>query len=109
MSRDVSLDAPVRDAEGLAPGDLLPSGEPTAEEQVARDELQQKAEWAIARFRENISERDQVLLSERILSDAPITLQAIGDRFGTSREAARQAEVRLMKQLKDFLKTEMSP
>jgi len=108
-SRDVSLDAPVRDVDGVAPGDLLPSAEPSSEEIVARQEMQQRAEAAIARFREGLSERDQVLLTDRILSDSPITLQAIGDRFGTSREAARQAEVRLMKHLKEYLKTEMSP
>ncbi len=108
-SHDVSLDAPVRDSDGPAPGELLPSAEPSAEERVARAELQEKAEVAIAEFRKGLSERDQVLLSERILSDSPITLQAIGDRFGTSREAARQAEVRLMKQLKVHLKEKMSP
>ena len=66
-------------------------------------------ESSIAQFRKGLGERDQVLLSERILSDTPITLQAIGDRFGTSREAARQAEVRLMKSLKQHLKDELSP
>ena len=43
------------------------------------------------------------MLDERILADEPVTLQVLGDRFGTSREAVRQAEGRLMKRLKEFL------
>jgi DNA-directed RNA polymerase sigma subunit (sigma70/sigma32) len=35
-----------------------------------------------------------------------VTLQAIGDRFGTTREAVRQAEVRLMARLKTHLQDE---
>jgi RNA polymerase sigma-32 factor len=58
-------------------------------------------------FREGLNERETALLDRRILSDSPLSLQALGDRFGTSREAVRQAEVRLMKKLKAFLKKEL--
>jgi RNA polymerase sigma-32 factor len=107
-SHDVSLDAPRREDQGPSPADVLPAAQPTSEEQVARRELQERAEEAIARFREGLSERDLALLDERILSEDPVTLQAIGDRFGTSREAARQAEARLMGRLKEHLSREMA-
>ena len=81
--------------------------QPDAEEQVARRQLQQRVEAVLARFRRELSERDRVLLDERILSEAPLTLQEIGDRFGTTREAARQAEVRLMTRLRAFVKQEL--
>jgi len=106
-SHDVSIDAPVTDDDGPTPGDLLPTSAPTAEEEVARRELQDQAETALARFREDLGERDQALLDDRILSEQPQTLQVIGDRFGTSREAVRQAEVRLMKRLTEFLKDQL--
>ena len=48
-----------------------------------------------------------MLLDQRILSEEPLTLQQIGERFGTTREAARQAEVRLMRRLEDFFKQEL--
>ncbi len=104
-SRDVYLDAPVGQEE--RPRSELPANLPSVEEQVSRKELQERAEQVIARFREGLSEREQVILDLRILADQPLTLQALGDRFGTTREAARQAEARLMKRLKEYVKQEL--
>ena len=61
----------------------------------------------LAKFRVGLSERDRVLLDERILADDPLTLQAIGDRFGTSREAVRQAESRLLDRLREHFTAEL--
>jgi len=86
-------------------GDTLADAEtPDVEETVARGELQERAEAAIAEFRTDLKERELTLLDRRILSEDPLTLQALGEQFGTSREAVRQAEARLMKRLSEFLK-----
>ena len=106
---DVSIDAPVGGQDGARPASEV-LADPAAvdvEEQVARRELQQRVEAAIGRFRVDLPDRDRALLEERILSDSPKTLQEIGDRFGTTREAVRQAEVRLMKRLETFLRDEL--
>jgi RNA polymerase sigma-32 factor len=104
-SRDVSLDEPLRSDPDRVRGDLLPDGaRPNVEETVARSQLQEQAEAAIAEFRRGLNERELTLLDRRILSDDPLTLQALGDRFGTSREAVRQSEARLMSKLKEFLR-----
>jgi len=104
---DVPLDAPVADGDGRTRGDVFPSDAPDVEQEVARRELQERTEVALARFRKDLGERDRAILDERILADEPRTLQAIGDRFGTTREAARQAEARLMARLKSFLQEEL--
>ena len=107
-SRDVSLDEPVTaDGERRHEEFLADGRQEGADDVVARDELQKRAEAAIAAFREGLSERDLALLDQRILSDDPLTLQHLGDRFGTSREAVRQAEVRLMKRLKEHMLAEL--
>lgn len=103
-SHDVSLDAPVGDDGERTRGDFLPSPAPSVEAEVARRELQERTEAAIAEFRVGLSERERAILDERILSDDPKTLQALGDRFGTTREAVRQAEARLMTRLKSHLR-----
>src|SRR6185436_12956442 len=103
-SRDLSLNEPVGEDEERTRGDLLPSQTPDIEGEVARKELQQRAQEAIARFREGLNTKERALLDERILSDDPLTLQALGDRFGTTREAVRQVEARLNTRLKDFLR-----
>jgi RNA polymerase sigma-32 factor len=107
-SHDLYLDAPVAGDDGRQHADSFPEArEGTIEDDVARRELQQRMEALLDTFRKDLNERERVLLDQRIVSDDPLTLQQIGDRFGTSREAARQAEVRLMKRLKAFLQEEL--
>jgi RNA polymerase sigma-32 factor len=106
-SKDVSLDAPLGDAEDRTRGDLMADPGPSVEEDVARRELQDKVKAAIDRFRHELGERERVILDERLLSEEPLTLQVIGDRFGTTREAVRQAEARLMARLREHLKAEI--
>ena len=106
-AHDVSLDAPVGDEDARTRADVFPSDAPDVEQEVARRELQERTEAALARFRKDLGERDRAILDERILADEPRTLQALGDRFGTTREAARQAEARLMARLKVFLQKEL--
>jgi RNA polymerase sigma-32 factor len=106
-SRDVSIDAPVGEEGSPRPADALPAAGPSVEDSVARGQLQEQAEASIARFRSALAEREQAILDGRILNEEPLTLQALGDRFGTSREAVRQAETRLMKRLREHLQTEL--
>jgi RNA polymerase sigma-32 factor len=107
-SRDVSIDAPVGDEGEGRIADVLPDDSASdVEEQVARRELQERVERTLDRFRSDLGKRDRLILDERILSDDPLTLQEIGDRFGTTREAARQAEARLMTRLREFVKLEL--
>ena len=37
------------------------------------------------------------------MSESPLTLQEIGDRYGVSRERARQLEAKIIKSLKQFV------
>lgn len=106
-SHDVSLDAPIGDEEDRTRGDTIAADEPTVEEQVARRELQERVERSVARFREPLNERERAILDLRILSDDPLTLQALGDRFGTTREAVRQQEARLLARLREHVKEDL--
>ncbi len=106
-SQDVSLDAPLAESEDRTRGDVMPATGPSVEENVARQELQDKVRAAIDRFRVGLGDRERAILDERLLSDDPVTLQVIGDRFGTTREAVRQAETRLMSKLKEHLMGEI--
>jgi RNA polymerase sigma-32 factor len=107
--RDVSLDAPVGEDESRSREEVFeaPGGETSVEEELARKELQERAQAAIGRFRRDLKDRERAILDDRVLSHDPLTLQVLGDRFGTTREAVRQAEARLVKRLKDFLRAEL--
>jgi RNA polymerase sigma-32 factor len=107
-SHDVSLDAPVGDdEEGHRHADRLPDEHVSVEAEVARKQLQEQVERAIASFRDGLDERDAILLDRLLLSEEPWTLQEVGDRFGVTREAIRQAENRLKDRLREHLTAEL--
>jgi len=107
---ETSLDAPVsRDDEGgrrqvdmlESPGATRP--DITAESEEFRGLLRQK----LAEFEQTLSGREKLLFQERLMADQPLTLQDVGERFGISRERARQLEARLLGRLKVYLKKEL--
>jgi RNA polymerase sigma-32 factor len=110
-SNEKSLDAPVGDAEGrsIAKVDLVPSGWEGPEALMADGELQALLKDKLAQFRKTLSGKDKELaiFDERLVSDDPLTLQELGDRFGISRERVRQLEQRLTSKLRDYLRAEM--
>ncbi len=48
-----------------------------------------------------------MILEKRLLTDEPMTLQTIADKFSISRERVRQIEVNLLKKMKKYLEAEM--
>ena len=59
------------------------------------------------RVRRGLSERDAAILDARLLSEEPATLQELGDRFGITREAVRQAEKKLTERLAEHLRAQL--
>jgi RNA polymerase sigma-32 factor len=106
-SHDMSLDAPVGEDDDRSRVESFAAEQPNVEEQVARRELQERVQDTLRQFRKTLKERELAILDLRILNDDPLTLQELGDRFGTTREAVRQQEARLMKRLKEFVRQEL--
>jgi RNA polymerase sigma-32 factor len=50
-----------------------------------------------------LNEREQYIIKNRLLTGNPKTLNEIGDKFGFSRERARQIEEVALKKLKEFV------
>jgi len=99
--RDVSLDAPVGEDGTMRFLDLQSEADPTRldDELGTREEIKKLVEQ-IDILRPTLNERELFLLDERVLSDEPLTLQEIGDKYGTTREAVRQMEARLIQKIK---------
>lgn len=107
---EMSLDAPVgrNDEGGRRQVELLESSgelrpDVTTEGREFREMLRSKLE----EFEKTLKGREQTLFRERLVSDNPLTLQEVGERYGISRERARQLEARLLARLKVFLKREL--
>lgn len=111
QANEKSLDAPVGDAEGrsIAKVDMMPSTAEGPEAQMADNELQGLLKEKLAEFRKTLVDKDKELaiFDERLVSDDPLTLQELGDRFGISRERVRQLEQRLTGKLRDYLREQM--
>lgn len=98
--RDVSIYQPV-DSEGKTT--ILDF---QADESDAVDDLIGHAEELdilkenIEKIYSKLTPKEKYILENRLLADEPMTLQEIGDHYGTTREAVRQIEARLMDKIK---------
>lgn len=100
-SRDISLDRPVGEEGSATLGDLQASTNGDLVDEIGHREEVQLLSHKIEELRPELNERELILLEERLLNDAPLTLQEIGEKYGITREAVRQAEARLMKKIKE--------
>jgi RNA polymerase sigma-32 factor len=104
---DVSLDSPVKEGSDTGRIEFVSEGTASAEDRVAKKEIELLLHNKVAEFREQMSDRELEIFDLRIFSDAPVTLQEIGDRYGISRERVRQIEKNVIKKMRDFFKTEI--
>jgi RNA polymerase sigma-32 factor len=101
VARDASMDQPT--GTGLALVDRLTSHAPSPEEQVANDDQKAKRRAEVESFLREITPRERTILRSRWMSDDPVTLEALGKRFGISKERVRQLEERTIAKLKGRL------
>ncbi|MBC7661764.1 MAG: RNA polymerase factor sigma-32 [Chitinophagaceae bacterium] len=103
-SPDFSLDAPVGDEDGETRGAQLSVPQASAEDTYAVEEIRQHFSDHIDEFRKTLKGRDSEIFEDRIMSETPLTLQEIGDRYNITRERARQLEAKVIQKLKAFVK-----
>jgi RNA polymerase sigma-32 factor len=97
--RDQSLDLPFPG--GVAsPGDRLPSGAPSAHELLADAEARSRVGTGVRAALSRLDERERYVVEQRLLAEPPLSLRAVGDHLGVSRERARQLELRATGKLK---------
>ncbi|MCL2458698.1 MAG: RNA polymerase factor sigma-32 [Desulfobulbus sp.] len=104
---DVSLEAPVRSDSEDEQKNFLPHEGPGIEEMVASQEMRERLAVILADLSTRLNDKEQVILSTRLLSDEPKTLQTIADEFNISRERVRQIEANLLKKLRKQFEKEM--
>jgi RNA polymerase sigma-32 factor len=108
---EASLDAPIgsgSDDEGTRTRlDYLPSEDDRPDRVVAQSEFSQLLRGKLETFAATLEGREQTIFRERWLTEEPLTLQEIGDRYQVSRERARQLERRMLDRLKKYLEAEL--
>ena len=74
---------------------------------MAGKEVRSRLAELLTILKVKLNDKEKVILEERLLTDEPLTLHTIADRFGISRERVRQIEVNLLKKMKKYLEVEM--
>ena len=101
---DLSLDAPIGDEDSSSThGQMLAAAGKGADDILADEEVRTIFAEHLATFRETLKGRDLEIFDARLMAEEPLTLQEIGDRYGVSRERARQIEARIVQKLRSFV------
>jgi RNA polymerase sigma-32 factor len=103
---DVSMDTPLHAGSSMTPSNTIADSRST-ENQVERDQFRDILNQHIDVFKKDLKPVQREILEKRILSESPKSLQEIGDHFNVTREAIRQSEQRLLKNLKEFIQEKL--
>lgn len=90
-AHDTSLDQPLNDEGTMTRLDLLPASN-NQEEELVRAEERVFTKKSVAKALTRLNERERFIVEHRLMSEEPLTLQDIGDKYRISRERARQIE-----------------
>jgi RNA polymerase sigma-32 factor len=113
-SEDLSLDAPLHSDDGDSSATKLDRVEavvPPADEALGDEQLRRLFREKLEAFGRTLSDaREKTLFEKRLLPPdgvEPLTLQEIGDRYGLTRERARQIEAKVTARLREYLEAEI--
>jgi RNA polymerase sigma-32 factor len=104
---DMSLNINVGEDSTATRMDFLPALGPGIEETLADHEMARTVREHLESIVPTLSDKEVDILEGRLLSDQPVTLREIGEKYGITRERVRQLETRLLKKLRDHLSREI--
>ena len=106
-SWELSLDQPMTaDGEGTF-HDLLPSSQPPIDDQLGDSQLRLLFRKKLAEFAQTLSEREEDILRNRLLSESPLTLEDLGRKYMITKERTRQLEAKIIKKLRELMKKDI--
>jgi RNA polymerase sigma-32 factor len=103
-SRDLSLDAPVGDDAGSAHLDFLADDAAGQDQALSAAREQSFLEGGVGAALAQLDPRERYIIEQRLMSEQPVMLQELGQRFSVSRERARQLELRAKAKLREKLR-----
>ncbi len=107
-STDMSLDMPVGEENNTVSRiDYLPALTQGVEEGFAENEITDIIHEKLEKLLPKLSDKEIFILENRLLTDDPITLREIGEKYNVTRERIRQLEARLVAKMKTYLTDEI--
>jgi RNA polymerase sigma-32 factor len=106
LSRDVSLDLPAET--GGSALDRLAGEEESPEEAAVTMEDRARTSGALRAAMEELPPREREIVERRWLTEEPQTLEALGRRFGVSKERVRQIEERAKARMRASIEAQLA-
>ncbi len=106
-SRDLSVDVPIGDDDEATLLNFLQDNKQSPEEEFADSQYRELLRQKMEQFGKSLKDKELVIYRERLLTEDPVTLREIGEKYGISRERVRQIEERVKKKLKAYLNKEL--
>jgi RNA polymerase sigma-32 factor len=102
QGRETSLEATRDDRTPVI--DRLVAAGPSPEEQADEGEMRERSRVAVCDALRDLTDREKLIVRERLMADEPRTLQDLGTELGVSKERVRQLEQRTMTKLRQRLR-----
>ncbi len=104
---EYSIDQTLGDGDERAPRDSLVYEGEGADEALAQNQLKSILTDHISDFVQTLKEKERIIFQERMMSEDPKTLQEVADKFGITRERARQIEAKVVEKLRQHMSLHM--
>ncbi|RKG78906.1 sigma-70 family RNA polymerase sigma factor [Corallococcus terminator] len=104
---ELSIDAPLGndgDSGATRADRYLPSNAVPADERLGSEQLKALFRENLNAFSQTLEGKERYIFENRLTADEPLTLQDIGDKYGVSRERARQIEAALINRMREFMR-----
>jgi len=105
QARDLSIDTP--NDTGTSPSDRLAGTDASPEERTADAEEKSRTMDALQAAVRELPPREREILESRWLTEEPLTLEALGRRFGISKERVRQIEERAKQRMRVSIESKL--
>ena len=102
--KDLSLDARVSDDQESTYINYLEDEDSNQEDLIAKNQLESTIKDNINPILNTLKDREKYIIENRILTDSPLTLEEIGNKYKISRERVRQIENAALKKIKKAFK-----
>ena len=104
---EVSIHAPVKDDGKEEFASLLPAANEAVDEQLSEMERRRLLLSKLEEYRQKLNDKELDIFDNRIMTESPMTLQELGDKYHISRERVRQIQEKIVKNIKKWLDEEI--
>ncbi len=101
---DFSLNAPMDSSDGKQDHmSMLSDPHEAADEEMGDAEQKELFKIILDQFAKTLEGRDKIIFEKRLISEDPMTLLEIGEKYGVTKERARQLEEQIKARLKTYV------